>query len=416
MSRALSYLVAARRSEVNELENLTRTCELVLAVNELVHCLQQERGASNIFLASAGARFAEVRQERIVASDAALATVSAWLDQAEYRNNLSGGARLLTRIAIALHALDGLAAIRADIGKLSSTPAAATGQYNRLVGSLLALVFESADVAVDPTVSRLLIALFHLMQGKEFAGQERATGAAAFAQGKITDTQACSIEYLIEMQEQSLQRFEAFADDLIAEWHALQATLPLSQLERLRRVLLTAKERSLDCKQTEPWFECCSKRMDELHHIETHLAGQLQMICRNKVAERLRELEDQKKLFETLAGSEVLPPLAAFTVQINPATDGGNVGPHLTQAVVDMLKEQSLRLQTLTEELATVRASLDERKVIERAKGILMARQGLNEEDAYRLLRQNAMNQNRRLADIAQAVMSLAEILPGAGR
>lgn len=413
MSRALRYLVAARRSEVNELENLSRTCDLVRAISELVHCLQHERGASNIFLASAGTRYAGSRLERMAASDTALATVSDWLDQAEERNALSGGARLLTRIAIALHALEGLSAIRDDIGNLASTPALATEQYTRLVGSLLALVFESADVAVDPTISRLLIALFHLMQGKEFAGQERAAGAAAFSQGTITATQAASIEYLIEMQEQSLQRFEAFADELTAEWQALQATLPLSQLERMRRILLTAKQRPLDCKQTELWFECCSRRMDEFHHIETHLAGRLQAICRKQVSERLTELEDQKKLFETLAGAEVLPPLAAFTVQINPAAEGGKVGPNLTQAVVEMFQVQSKRLQALTQELAAVRVNLDERKVIERAKGILMARQGLSEEGAYRLLRQNAMSQNRRLADVAQAVMSLAEMLPG---
>ncbi|MFX5563044.1 nitrate- and nitrite sensing domain-containing protein, partial [Acinetobacter baumannii] len=78
--------------------------------------------------------------------------------------------------------------------------------------ALLALVFEAADVAVDPQISRLLVALFNLMQGKEFAGRERAAGAAAFVTGKITREQEQTIETQIEMQEQALRRFESFAE------------------------------------------------------------------------------------------------------------------------------------------------------------------------------------------------------------
>ncbi|MGC8165229.1 ANTAR domain-containing response regulator, partial [Salmonella enterica] len=80
--------------------------------------------------------------------------------------------------------------------------------------------------------------------------------------------------------------------------------------------------------------------------------------------------------------------------------------PHLTQSIVDILRTQSERLQNLTQELATVRESLEERKLIERAKGVLMMKQGLNEEAAYRLLRKHAMNQNRRIAEVAQAILS----------
>ena len=61
-----------------------------------------------------------------------------------------------------------------------------------------------------------------------------------------------------------------------------------------------------------------------------------------------------------------------------------------------------------------MRESLEERKIIERAKGVLMMKQGLNEESAYRVLRKHAMNQNRRIAEVAQAILSLTEILPDA--
>lgn len=418
MSTVLDYLVAARRSEVKELENLSHTCDLVLAISNLIHCLQHERGVSNIFLASKGERYLSLRLERLGDTDAAYKAVLGWLDRGDEIAEVSGGARLCTKIAFALHALDELAAMRAKVTALRSTAEQNTERYNHIVGTLLSLVFEAADVSVDPDISRLLVALFYLMQGKEFAGRERATGAAAFAAGQITSEQILSIEYLIEMQERSFDRFESFASNLQREWQVLQAGLPLADLERMRRKLLTSPGRPLDQSQSDAWFSCCSMRMDELHRVEAHLAALLQGFCQEKIAKLWRELNDQTELLSTLTASDAISPLAAFSARLEPTNmvhegEEAGVGPHLTQAVVDMLRTQSDRLQNLTEELASVRASLEERKLIERAKGILMANRGLNEENAYRFLRQNAMNQNRRVAEVAQAIISLAEMLPG---
>ena len=186
MTSTLAFLVAARRCEIHDLEQLARSCELVQAVSELVHHLQGERGASNLYLASGGVRFGPERAARIAASRAAEAAVRAWLARPQVcgaapAQAMPGGARLFTRIAIALHALDGLVELREAIAHRRCAAQEATQRFNRVIAALLSLVFEAADVAADPAVSRLLVALFNLMQGKEFAGQERAAGAAALA-------------------------------------------------------------------------------------------------------------------------------------------------------------------------------------------------------------------------------------------
>jgi response regulator NasT len=54
---------------------------------------------------------------------------------------------------------------------------------------------------------------------------------------------------------------------------------------------------------------------------------------------------------------------------------------------------------------------LEERKVIDRAKGILMQRRGIAEPEAYALLRRTAMNENRRIIDVAQSIITAAELL-----
>jgi len=65
----------------------------------------------------------------------------------------------------------------------------------------------------------------------------------------------------------------------------------------------------------------------------------------------------------------------------------------------------------LRSELARAQSTLAERKLIERAKGILMQKRGLAEDDAYRALRKMAMNQGLRLAEVARHVLTAAEIL-----
>jgi two-component system, response regulator / RNA-binding antiterminator len=69
------------------------------------------------------------------------------------------------------------------------------------------------------------------------------------------------------------------------------------------------------------------------------------------------------------------------------------------------------RLQT---ELHNAKSALEERKLIDQAKGILMRQRSLSEEDAYVLLRRTAMNQNRKIADLARSLVAASALLnPG---
>jgi hypothetical protein len=62
-------------------------------------------------------------------------------------------------------------------------------------------------------------------------------------------------------------------------------------------------------------------------------------------------------------------------------------------------------LRALQAELAAVKAKLAERKLVERAKGILMRTRGLDEETAYATLRKLAMDRSLKLAEVAQRVL-----------
>ena len=116
-------------------------------------------------------------------------------------------------------------------------------------------------------------------------------------------------------------------------------------------------------------------------------------------------------------------PIAMFvdrseTDMIEAAVDAG-VGAYVVdglrkervKAVLDMAVSRFNAFNKLREELDRARAALDERKVVERAKGILMKEKGMTEEAAYALLRKAAMNENRRILDVAQSVVTAARLL-----
>lgn len=65
----------------------------------------------------------------------------------------------------------------------------------------------------------------------------------------------------------------------------------------------------------------------------------------------------------------------------------------------------------MRKELETTKAALAERKIIDRAKGLLMTAKGIGEDEAYGLLRKTAMDQGRKVADVAQSLVTAADLL-----
>ncbi|MCM2356426.1 MAG: ANTAR domain-containing protein [Arenimonas sp.] len=82
------------------------------------------------------------------------------------------------------------------------------------------------------------------------------------------------------------------------------------------------------------------------------------------------------------------------------------IRPILDVAMARFQHEQALR-----QELADARSQLSERKLVDRAKGLLMQRQGLSEDEAYARLRKQAMDKGLKLAEVAQRLLDAADLL-----
>lgn len=125
----------------------------------------------------------------------------------------------------------------------------------------------------------------------------------------------------------------------------------------------------------------------------------------------------------TLASGPMERPVAVFVNQSDSALTRAMVeagvaayvvdglAPGRIGAVVDAAIARFNMLQKVRAELDATRAALEDRKIIDRAKGIVMRARNIPEEQAYALMRRSAMEKGRKIAEIARAIVTAAEVL-----
>lgn len=125
----------------------------------------------------------------------------------------------------------------------------------------------------------------------------------------------------------------------------------------------------------------------------------------------------------SLASSPMERPVAMFVDQSDDAMTKAAIEAGVSAYVVDGLRADRVKsildaaitrfhmFQRVRKELETTKRALEERKIIDRAKGLLMKARGIDEEAAYGLLRKTAMDQNKRVVDVAAALVTAAGLL-----
>jgi response regulator NasT len=116
-------------------------------------------------------------------------------------------------------------------------------------------------------------------------------------------------------------------------------------------------------------------------------------------------------------------PIAMFVDQSDAASIQASVDAGVSAYIVDGLKKERLKpildlcisrfnaFSKLQDELDRTKSAIEDRKVIDRAKGILMKLKGLTEDEAYVLLRSTAMREKKKIGEIAQSILTASELL-----
>jgi response regulator NasT len=118
-------------------------------------------------------------------------------------------------------------------------------------------------------------------------------------------------------------------------------------------------------------------------------------------------------------------PIAMFVDQSDDSMIAAAIDAGISAYVVDGLRKERVKpildlavrrftaFARMQAELQEARTALADRKLIDKAKGILMSTRSLSEPDAYALLRTTAMNQGKRMAEVAEALITASELLGG---
>src|SRR5450631_298035 len=160
-------------------------------------------------------------------------------------------------------------------------------------------------------------------------------------------------------------------------------------------------------------------RIDEM----THLLARIYSIDPDVI---LIDLENPSRdVLEQMfqVSRAVKRPVAMFVDQSDTASIQASVDAGVSAYIVDGLKKERIKpildlcisrfnaFAKLQNELEKTKTALEERKVIDRAKGILMKLKGLTEDEAYVLLRSTAMREKKKIGEIAQSILTASELL-----
>ena len=125
----------------------------------------------------------------------------------------------------------------------------------------------------------------------------------------------------------------------------------------------------------------------------------------------------------SMASGAMERPVAMFVDKSDASLTRAAIEAGVSAYVVDGLRADRIKpildaaiarfhvFQRMRVELAATKTALEERKVIDRAKGLVMRAKGIGEEQAYALIRKTAMDQGKRIADVAQALVTAADLL-----
>ena len=411
LPKPLQYLLAARYAEVESFLRLSCVSDLVSDIARFTHMLQRERGLSALLGAASEAAMAEYVEltgdalmlERKVrdALDSMFLTGGATRDQS----------RTLNVIAHALLEVDRLPTLRKRVLTKCYTPEEISKSYSLIISHLMKIVFEAADMAVDPSTTLLLVALFYLMQAKELTGQERAFGTAALGGGYLSAEQHRSLVELQLAQVACLDSFTSSARNLsILGWSEFEATAP--NIEILRHLAHGSNDHhKLDAGFSVDWFEKWSERIDVMQEVELELCNGLRSRCRDNIAKAKKELSNHR---EILAGLDMQGDSRSLSAELPVRLTAENINSsNIGRTTLEVIQDQFIRLDAQRLELEASKEALEDRKRLEQAKTLIMRRFSIDEEMAQTQIQRTAMNTGKTLknvvGDIIQQMSTLSQ-------
>ncbi|WP_338690468.1 methyl-accepting chemotaxis protein [Bradyrhizobium sp. 26S5] len=282
------YDISAKWSVRTDIARIQPIAEGVGKLSRLVHELQRERGLSSAYLGSKGVQMRSElgEQRKRTDADRTVATsVLAGLKQ-------SGAAELAAAAQAAQDGLGQLDPRRTDIDGLAIAPPAAIGYLTDTIGRLITVITGIAKLSSDDDISKSIAAYANLIEGKERAGQERATVAGGIAAGRLEPQLYVRAVGLAAAQESFFSAFRAAASREARE--LFSRTMSGGAIDTFNAMRKTVEQGGLagDFKLLDgkSWFDAATVRIDMLKMVADGLAAELSRLMADKKEEATMSL------------------------------------------------------------------------------------------------------------------------------
>ncbi|MFH6781545.1 MULTISPECIES: methyl-accepting chemotaxis protein [Methylobacterium] len=253
-----------QRGEMARVEELAG---LATRIGAFVHEAQRERAASVVFLGQKEGQFADQLKAQRLRTDQQLRRLTDSLDDPVLAPHRKGIAEGLNQIATRRRAID---ALDADAAQTAAF-------YTALIAQNLDAMPEMSRMVGEADIRGRIQALSTFITFKELAGQERALGAIAFSDGRLT--QAKFGQFLIGWGKQQSQeeRLRSMATpEQVALLGAVEGSAAAREVDKLRTLVFeTAPDKPIAFRDAPLWFQVTTQRIDGLKTVEDRMNADL---------------------------------------------------------------------------------------------------------------------------------------------
>lgn len=268
------YIVVDKASEVRDMDRAQKLVDLSVHISAMVHELQRERGASEAFVASRGAKMADLLPNIRKENDKRIGELELYLK--DFGSD-AFGAQTSNQLAMATNELKQLAQKRTMIQSFSIAPADSTAYFSGTIGKWLDIIAFGAKTIQNSEFTNGINAYFYLLQAKERSGQERAAGARGYFAGGFEPAVYRRYTSVVSEQMTYFRLFDQYAlpsqKEALAQLFRQETAI---ELERLRNIVLEAGAGG-DLKGIDGnyWFKTSSGRIDLIKEFEDGLSAEL---------------------------------------------------------------------------------------------------------------------------------------------
>jgi len=266
-------VIGSTYSDVNKVEKIKKTAQLLSSISVFIHETQKERGMSAGYLGSKGKNFKDKLTSQRKLTDTKLAELKKTIKTLDI-NDIDE--KITTALNKALTDTKKLNSIRTNITTLNIETSKAIGFYTKMNSKFLNTVVKISNYSSSPEATKQIIAYLNFLLAKERAGIERAIGTNITATDFFKNGSREKFSNLVAAQNSFMLNFKEYASEDAKSFYAKTLdNKAVREVERMRKIIFSASTVGGFGVDPEYWFTTITKKLGLLRKTEKYIIKEL---------------------------------------------------------------------------------------------------------------------------------------------